>query len=408
MSNLFNPIFDLLAGLLSWYFSLIPSYTFAIVALTVTVLLVFAPLTFKSTKSTLEMRRVQPQVKHIQKKYKDDRQRMNQEVMKLYQEHGVSPLSGCLPILVQSPVFLIMYRVIRGITRRYSDIGLHVGDGMLAAAKANTGYGTEHVAPVFDARTFNPDHLDTSSNLYQSLIGKSEMLSLGVDLARTPMEVFRISGVGSALPYLAMIGLVAFLSWYQQHMMESRMTGEVSDQQRMIMKVMPWMLPIFSFSMPAALVVYFIASALIRIGIQFYLHRTVYADDALTTPIEVPELDDDDDDDDDSDKEEAPKSFMDSLKSASERPSEPTSEQRHGSRRPTNSKNSKRSRPARKPTSTSSRRTTPKASSTPSGEKKGVWGRAKAAAESSKEAKTPEKPVSRRVTPKGSGAKKRK
>ena len=120
---MFDPIFDLLAGLLTWFYSLVPSYGFAIIALTTVVLIVLSPLTYRSTKSMVAMRRLQPKIRRIQKKHAGDRERMNQEMMALYQEHNVSPLSGCLPILVQSPVFIVMFRVIQGITRRQSEIG---------------------------------------------------------------------------------------------------------------------------------------------------------------------------------------------------------------------------------------------------------------------------------------------
>ena len=122
-----DPIFNLLAGLLEWFYSLVPSYGFAIIALTTLVLIILSPLTYRSTKSMVSMRRLQPQVKRLQKKHKNDREQLNKEMMALYQEHNVSPLSGCLPILIQSPVFIVMFRVLRGITRRSSDAGFASG-----------------------------------------------------------------------------------------------------------------------------------------------------------------------------------------------------------------------------------------------------------------------------------------
>ena len=88
-----DPIFNLLAGLLEWFYSLVPSYGFAIIALTTLVLAVLSPLTYRSTKSMVQMRQLQPQVKRLQKKHKGDRETLNQEMMALYQEHSVSPVS---------------------------------------------------------------------------------------------------------------------------------------------------------------------------------------------------------------------------------------------------------------------------------------------------------------------------
>ena len=78
---MFDPIFDLVANILAWFYSLVPSYGFAIIALTSLVLVLFSPLTYKSTKSLLAQRQLQPQVKKLQKKYKGDREKMNQELI---------------------------------------------------------------------------------------------------------------------------------------------------------------------------------------------------------------------------------------------------------------------------------------------------------------------------------------
>src|SRR5205085_2204480 len=85
----------------------------AIIALTIVVRLAILPLTIKQFSSMREMQRIQPQMKALQAKYKDDRQRMNQELMKLYQEHGVNPLGSCLPLVLQLPVFLSLFYMLR-------------------------------------------------------------------------------------------------------------------------------------------------------------------------------------------------------------------------------------------------------------------------------------------------------
>ena len=85
----------------------------AIVGMTVIVRMAILPLTIKQIRSMNAMRALQPQVKEIQEKYKDDRQRMNQEMMKFYKENKVNPLSSCLPLLLQLPVFLALFRLLR-------------------------------------------------------------------------------------------------------------------------------------------------------------------------------------------------------------------------------------------------------------------------------------------------------
>ena len=101
-------MFDLIASVLAWFYSLVPSYGFAVGMLTITVMVVVTPLTLKSTRSMLQMQRLQPELKAIQAEYKEDRQKMNEQLMAFYQENGINPLGGCLPILVQLPVFLLV------------------------------------------------------------------------------------------------------------------------------------------------------------------------------------------------------------------------------------------------------------------------------------------------------------
>ena len=84
--------------------------------LTVVVRLAILPLTFKQVRSMQAMQRLQPEMKKLQERYKDDRQRMNQEMMKLYQEHKVNPLGSCLPLLLQLPFFLSLFYLQRRAT----------------------------------------------------------------------------------------------------------------------------------------------------------------------------------------------------------------------------------------------------------------------------------------------------
>jgi hypothetical protein len=107
-------MFDLIATVLAFFYGLVHSYGLAIVLLTITVMAVTSPLTYKGTKSMIQMQRLQPQMKAIQTKYRDDREKMNQEMLAFYKANNVNPVGGCLPMLIQIPVFLVLYRVVRG------------------------------------------------------------------------------------------------------------------------------------------------------------------------------------------------------------------------------------------------------------------------------------------------------
>ncbi len=85
----------------------------AIIIITVIFRLCIFPLTQKQTKSTYEMQRLQPKIQEIQTKYEGDQQRISEETMKVYADNKVSPLSGCLPMLLQMPIFIILFQVLR-------------------------------------------------------------------------------------------------------------------------------------------------------------------------------------------------------------------------------------------------------------------------------------------------------
>src|SRR3954464_6952705 len=104
------------AWLVSQFYSLTHNYAIPIPLVALAVMILVTPLTLKSTKGMLEMQRLQPEMKRLQAQYRGDRQKLNEEMMKLYQEHKVNPLASCLPLLLQMPVFFIMYRVLRGLS----------------------------------------------------------------------------------------------------------------------------------------------------------------------------------------------------------------------------------------------------------------------------------------------------
>ena len=254
-------MFDLIATTLSWFYDLWPSYGMAIVFLTLAVMLLVTPLTLKGTRSMLELQAHQPELRRIQTQYRDDRQKMNEELMKFYGEHKINPLGGCLPLLIQLPVFIILYNVIRGLTSR-TDV--------LEAVIAND----ENVA----AGNFDPKYLDESSALYQALHGTNEMVSWGIDLSRSAVQAMG-DGFGTALPYVLLILGATATSYYQQAQIQKRATGPVNPQMQMITRIMPLFITFISLTLPAALVVYFFVSGCYRIGQQAIITRHIYTDE---------------------------------------------------------------------------------------------------------------------------------
>ncbi len=113
MGNFFHPIFQPLVGAMSWVLteihSVVPSYGWSLILLALVVRLALWPLSQAQFKSMAEMQKLQPLLKALQAKYKGDAQKLNTETMALYKEHGVNPLAGCFPVVLQLPILIALY-----------------------------------------------------------------------------------------------------------------------------------------------------------------------------------------------------------------------------------------------------------------------------------------------------------
>lgn len=98
--------------LMKWLYKILGNYGIAIILITALIKVIFSPLTHKSYKSMKEMQKLQPKITALQKKFKDDKQKLNIEMMNLYKTHKVNPVSGCLPMVIQIPVFIALYNVL--------------------------------------------------------------------------------------------------------------------------------------------------------------------------------------------------------------------------------------------------------------------------------------------------------
>ena len=264
-------MFDIVATVLAYFYDLTHSYGGAIILLTSAIMVLLTPLTLKGTRSMIAMQRLQPEMKKLQNRYKDDRQKLNEEMLKFYKEHNINPVGGCLPLLIQMPVFFVLYQVLIGLTRRapYGDsMGRAFG---LAGADPDAVYG--------QFGTFRPKHIE-GTEMFRDLSNVSEMKSFGLDLSDTASNVIS-EGIGKALPYLILIALIGVTAWFQQKQIQGRNPqAQINPQQQMIMKVMPFFLPVFSFALPAGVTIYFLVSNLYRIAQQAFITKTMYGDGA--------------------------------------------------------------------------------------------------------------------------------
>ena len=228
--------FEIFAAVLAFFYGLIQSYGLAIILLTVTVRIVLLPLSIKQTRSMREMQMIQPEIKRIQAKHKGNRQKMNEEMMALYKEHGVNPLGGCLPLILQMPVLIGLFYVIRN-PLNYLESGTRLAQDLMEKA--------------LEVNRFIGIRLDCSAQLaLQGNASSAVPESCG-------------DGVVSALPYLVMVLLMGFTTWYQQKQMQaSRGPNQDATAQQMqtFAKIMPFMLMIFAFSFPSGVVLYWLTT----------------------------------------------------------------------------------------------------------------------------------------------------
>jgi len=239
MDSIFGPIFDAIAWLLSFYYSLIPELGISIILLTFTIMLVLYPLTAKQARSMMAMQRVQPEIKKLQAKYKNDRQKLNEETMKFYQENKINPLAGCLPLLVQLPIFISLFNVLR------------------------------------DSQKYVP----TDSELYADLCNGLKKCTtetihhlsfLGIDLQKSATD--NHGGALDAAPYFLLVGLVMLTGFMQTRQAQKR-TPAANKQMATVMRVLPVVFGLISISFPAGLVLYFFVSNLWRLGQQELIFR---------------------------------------------------------------------------------------------------------------------------------------
>jgi YidC/Oxa1 family membrane protein insertase len=172
-------------------------------------------------------------------------------------------LASCLPLLIQMPVFFIMYRVLHALSRTVTC----VADSTNAACAGVTP-GT---------KVFDPDYIDKGSKLWKSLAGKQEMLSFGLDLSKSPAH-FISESVGKGLIYAALVVLLGLLYFVQQKMVASRaaVSPTMSATQAKLMQYLPVVFAVFQIFFLTGLVIYYIIQALFRIGQNYYITKKFY------------------------------------------------------------------------------------------------------------------------------------
>ena len=212
------------------------SWVLAIVGLTITIRALLIPLFVKQIKSSRNMQLIQPKVRELQKKYGHDRERLAQETMALYKETGTNPFASCLPLLIQMPIFLCLFRVVNEAAHQ-KPLGLFSQQDAdnLSAAKIFGG----HLADTFNS----------SSDSVVKVI---------------------------AVVMIVLMCATTFITQRQlmsKNMPADAMTGQYAQQQKILLYVLPVVFAVSGIAFPIAAMIYWTSSNLWTMGQQFYVIR---------------------------------------------------------------------------------------------------------------------------------------
>jgi YidC/Oxa1 family membrane protein insertase len=237
---LLSPLYHALGAVLALYYDhIVANYAGAIALLTITVMALVTPLTIRSARSAAKLQALQPDLKKLRTKHRNDRAKLNEELFDLYRTHGVHPVSGLLPSLVPLPVFYVLYRVVRGLANV-----IHV-------------HGKTVAAPLY---------LDHHTRLYVALVlARGHLPSLGIDLARSAITAHGVV----ALAYWAIVGLVFVVQYVQARQLRARRPAPIEGPLAHVQRLGPWLFVAVAAVMSAALNIYFVVSGAMRI-VQTY------------------------------------------------------------------------------------------------------------------------------------------
>src|SRR5580658_6607273 len=266
VGEIFQPVLRVVADALALIYGLIPNYAIAIAVLTVIIMTLLTPLTVKSTKSMIAMQRMQPEIKKLQTKYKgpENRQKLNEDLMKVYKDQGINPLGGCLPMFLQMPFLYILFDVIKGLT-------------------ATTKSGAISPRYIPKPANIHAANLPLIDRMYRNLVqAHGQLRSFGMDFALKPFS--HHSSAAAAIPYFVFVVVAVGLGYLQMTQMSRRnpQAAAANKQMQSMQKIMPIIFGYIYFIVPAAVVIYMIVSTMIRIATQDIMYRT-----GVVTPANV-------------------------------------------------------------------------------------------------------------------------
>lgn len=265
-----------LGYVMRWIYDLVLSYGWTIILFTLLVRVCSFPLQLKQQKSTARMAAYQPMIQEIQKKYANDREKQNEEMMALQQEYGFSPTAGCLPMFLN---FFVLFGVIEAVYRPVQHI-LHISKESIAAAAELLGLNAANFASQSGLiQNIQSAPLADSVQKFAGILTEAEVTSiynfqtsfLGIDLCSMPR--FEFSGEAVTLLIFPMLSLVTMILL---NIVTMKMSGQELQGS---MKLMPWLMSLtfvfFCFNVPVAFSLYYTVSNVLMFG-QSILLKKIY------------------------------------------------------------------------------------------------------------------------------------
>lgn len=255
-------LYDLLAiplgYIMRFCYAIIPNYAGALLLITIITRLIMIPTTINQQKSTAKMARLQPKLKAIQEKYRDDREKMNEELQKVYTEENYNPTSGCLPLLIQMPVFFgligVIYKPLTFLLRLDSGLISQATQAINGVMVNASNMAELYVLKYADMGFINsifPNGFDLDLNLF------------GLDLTQTPSL--------SEFNWLLIIPIITGVTQFLSMLITQIQSGQKPNLAMTL--AMPLVSVWFTFMFPAAVGLYWFYSALIAAIQSWLIHK---------------------------------------------------------------------------------------------------------------------------------------
>lgn len=238
-----EPIEQGLFWVLQQLYGVVRDYGFAIIGLTILIRIALLPLTIKQTKSMYELQRIQPKIKELQDKYKNDKEKLQEETLKFYTENKVNPFGGCLPLLLQMPIFFALFRMLG---TRGETLGLfpqYISELSAGAAQRASAFG-----------------ITVGGELWKIL----------PDITKSASQIYAQSGLGQAAPYIVFVILFGLSTLLPQLMQPG-----AQAQQKQMSFIMGGMMLFFGWSVSGGVLLYWVTQGLLGV-IQQQVQMRVY------------------------------------------------------------------------------------------------------------------------------------